>query len=107
MNGERLNFNIFPPHPSTASLASLPRVDTFPSRGRLFISFSQKLEQIFRGGYYPPLKKTIILLFLRIALIKMNDIKVLRHIESVRAAITVDFVASVVHSKADKSIMLA
>ena len=28
MNGEILNFKSFPPHPSTASLASLPQVDT-------------------------------------------------------------------------------
>ena len=35
MTEEKQNFNLFPPHPSTASLASLPRVDTFPSRGRL------------------------------------------------------------------------
>ena len=42
MNGERQNFNLFPPHPSTTSLASLPRVDTFPSRGRLWVCFFQK-----------------------------------------------------------------
>ena len=47
MLGKRRNFNLFPPHPSTASLASLPRIDTFPSRGRLgrCDAFNNKLKQ--------------------------------------------------------------
>ena len=46
MNGEKQNFNLFPPHPSTASLASLHRVDTFPSRGRLWGAVRTKMFKL-------------------------------------------------------------
>ena len=42
-----------------------------------------------------------ITLLFRITLVEMNNVEVFGHIETVRAAITVDFVATVVHSKAD------
>ena len=43
--------------------------------------------------------------FRRMSLIKMNDIQILRHIKSVRAAISVYFVATVVRCKSNQGIM--
>ena len=53
-------------------------------------------------------RSALFILFLlhRISLVEMNDIYILGHIKAVRAASSVNFMASVVHGESDQRIVM-